>query len=202
MINVKNKLQLNAFFAFDCTGTEQTAAGPRSRYLLQSDDSLRLQLDLASDAQTPSTPNGASILSALKGITDEDRAELLRAISEQFSTSLVAATPKGQGFAAIYTTPATKIREKRHAQLVPNASKKVKQTHDEATPAKSGLESSAAAADTIATEDLDDEQQLVLFAAANYPFPETVQNAVRRMIIESNKHRYYIWLIRLWHSQP
>ena len=91
---------------------EQTAAGPRSRYLLQSDDSLRLQLDLASDAQTPSTPNGASILSALKDMTDEDRAALLRAISEQFSTSLVASTPKGQGFAAIYTTPATKMREK------------------------------------------------------------------------------------------
>ena len=55
--------------------------------------SLCLKLDFASAAQTPSTPNGPNILSAMKVMSDEDRAALLRAISEQFSTSFVASTP-------------------------------------------------------------------------------------------------------------
>ena len=55
--------------------------------------SLCLKLDFASAAQTPSTPFGPNILSAMRHMSDEDRAALLRAISEQFSTSFVASTP-------------------------------------------------------------------------------------------------------------
>ena len=82
MINVKTKLELNALFAFDCTGTGGHDCEAQQQSVLQSDDSLRLKLDFASAAQTPSTPNGASILNALKDMTDEDRAALLRAISD------------------------------------------------------------------------------------------------------------------------
>ena len=203
MINVKTKLELNALFAFDCTGTGGDDCEAQQQSVLQSDDSLRLKLDFASAAQAPSTPNGPNIISALKDMTDEDRAAVLRAISEQFSTSLVASTPQGQGVSATYTTPATTTREKRRAQLVPNASKKAKQICDEAAPAESSLERLAAAADAIATDDLDGEQQLLQFAPASYPFPESVQTSVGKLIFESNKNRYYyIWLIRLWQSDP
>jgi len=139
MINVKTKLELNALFAFDCTGTGGDDCEAQQQSVLQSDDSLRLKLDFASAAQAPSTPNGPNIISALKDMTDEDRAAVLRAISEQFSTSLVASTPQGQGVSATYTTPATTTREKRRAQLVPNASKKAKQIRDEAAPVESGV---------------------------------------------------------------
>ena len=58
----------------------------------------------------------------------------LNCISEQFPTSSVASTPKGEGVAAAYTM--LKIREKRHAQLIQNASKKAKQTRDNSASEK------------------------------------------------------------------
>ena len=167
-----------------------------------------MKLDYASATQTPSTATGANILSTLKGMSDQDRAALLRMISEQYSIPSHASTPQGQGVAAATATP--KPRIKRRAVFTPQQSLKRRArarasssaNHEEEAPAPSGLETPAAAASNVAAQDKQTELEPVLFAAENHTFPEYAQRAAGEMIVNSGRPRYYNWLVESWKCNP
>ena len=128
-------------------------------------------------------------------MSEEERAALIRKISEQYSIPSDASTPQGQCAVTVNATPKTRV--KRRAVFTP------KEGHKRSARAQdmpSGLESLAEAAGAAAVELEFTEPARVPTAPENFHFTERVQHAVAEMIFNSGRPRYYKWFSEQWQS--